>query len=336
MTVRKLALRSLRSCGIFSIARAWSAGMARILMYHNFSGSDGTDPNSLNTAGIRAQFEHLRRHFKVVPLALIAEQAASGRSLDKKLVALTVDDGRRNCYDFFFPLLKEFELPATFFVASSFIRGEAWIWTDKVLWLSEQSKCAQELLPHKLESAFRELNSLHPERRNERIEFLAQGVGVAIPEKPPGKYAPCSWSQLREMADSGLMNIGSHSATHPTFSTITDEESWTELTRSRTEIEEGMGRTVNCFCFPNGLRGDFRPSHLRQVQDAGYRCSVTAEFGMVKSGSDLYQLPRIGMARKSRVEEISKYLDGAAYYQQRLWPDRSRDPARTHPGNHVE
>jgi len=126
------------------------------------------------------------------------------------------------------------------------------------------------------------------------------------------------------MADSGLIEIGSHSATHPILSSITDDESREELRRSRAEIEEGMGRGVSAFCFPNGLPGDFRPSQVRQVEDAGYTCSVTADFGMVKSGGDRFQLPRIGMARKSTTEVIAKYLDGFAYYQQQLAPRRGR------------
>jgi peptidoglycan/xylan/chitin deacetylase (PgdA/CDA1 family) len=318
LTVRKLALRAMRSCGVFALTRAWSAGMARVLMYHNFSGPDGIDPNALNAEGTRAQFEHLRRHFKVVRLQQIAEQVTSGRALDEKMVALTVDDGRRNCYRYLFPLLKEFEFSATFFVVSSFIRGEDWIWTDKVLWLSQQPDPPQELAPDRLNSVFQTMNLVRPEERNERIQAMARKAGLVIPRTPPDQYAPCSWSELREMVDSGLVEIGSHSATHPIFSSITDEESWDELIRSRAQIEEGMGRSVSCFCFPNGLAGDFRPSQVGQVRDAGYSYSVTAQFGLVKSGADRYQLPRIGMARKRRPEEIAKYLDGAAYYQQKL------------------
>jgi peptidoglycan/xylan/chitin deacetylase (PgdA/CDA1 family) len=314
----KLALRVMRSCGVFALTRAWSARMVRILMYHNFSGPGGTDANALKVEGVREQFEYLRRHFKVVPLVQIAEQLASGRELDPKTVALTIDDGRRNCYEFLFPLLKEFELPATFFVVSSFIRGEDWIWTDKVLWLSDQAKAPAELVGDELDDVFRSLNQLRPNERDARIAAMAKSVGLSIPQEPPVKFAPCSWSELREMADSGLMEIGSHSATHPIFSSIGDEESWEELRRSRNQIEDGMGRSVRYFCFPNGMPGDFRASQVRQVQDAGYICSVTAQFGMVQSGCDPYRLPRIGMTRKASLAEIGKYLDGFAYYQQRL------------------
>lgn len=318
----KLALRALQSCGIFSLTRALSADLARIVMYHNFSGPNATDPDALNLEGIRRQFNYLRRHFKVVPLLELANRLASGRKLDRNSVALTIDDGRRSCYEFLFPLLKEFQFPATFFVVSSFIRGEDWIWTDKVLWLSEQPTPPENLVPGKLDGVFRSLNRIRPEERNARIGAMAKSVGIIIPTRIPPKYSPCSWSELREMADSGLMEVGSHTATHPILSTITEEESWDELTRSRAQIEEGIGRKVRSFCFPNGMPGDFRPSQVRQVEDAGYDCCVLAHFGMVRNDCDRYQLPRIGMARKSTAEQIAKYLDGFAYYQQRISPAR--------------
>jgi peptidoglycan/xylan/chitin deacetylase (PgdA/CDA1 family) len=316
--MRKLALRIMQRCGIFSATRALSSRMARILMYHNFSGPQGSDPDALSVEGIRRQFTYLRQHFHVVSLLQLAEQVASGRQLDRNLVALTIDDGRRSCYEFFFPLLKEFDLPATFFVVSSFIRGEDWIWTDKVIWLSEQSPRPRDLVPGKLDGIFRSLNRMRPEQRNARIEAMARETGLSLPRSAPPQYRACSWTELQEMADSGLMEIGSHTVTHPILSSITDEESWNELTLSRTQIEHGIGRTVNCFCYPNGMPGDYRPSQVRQVEEAGYACSVIAEFGMVNRASDRYRLPRIGVARKSGTLEFSKYVDGFAYYQKQF------------------
>jgi peptidoglycan/xylan/chitin deacetylase (PgdA/CDA1 family) len=320
----KLLLRALRSSGVFSVTRALSSGMPRILMYHNFSGPHGSDAYALNVEGIRRQFTYLRQHFQVVTLMELAERLAAGRKLDRHMVALTIDDGRRSCYEFLFPLLKEFAMPATFFVVSSFIRGEDWIWTDKVIWLSEQPKALHELGADNIAGVFRSLNRMRPEKRNAWIEATAASMGLACPKVPPAKFAACSWSELREMSHSGLMDIGSHTVTHPILSTITDEESWDELTRSRRQIEEGIGRKVNCFCYPNGMPGDYRPSQVRQVEQAGYACSVIAEFGMVHQASDRFRLPRIGVVRKSTMLEFSKYLDGFAYCQEKFMARRGK------------
>jgi peptidoglycan/xylan/chitin deacetylase (PgdA/CDA1 family) len=308
----------MRNCGVFGLARVMSAKMARILMYHNFSGPDETDTDAVNAATLRMQLAYLRSHFHVVPLTRIFEHLKTGRPLDRLTVALTIDDGRRNCYEFLFPLLREFEMPATFFVVSSFIQREDWVWTDKILWLSEQSSRPSQLSASNIGILFASLNRSRPEVRTAFIEDFAARMGVGLPETAPEKYAPCSWNELREMADSGLVEIGSHTVTHPILSSITDEESWHELTFSRAQIAEAMGRPVVSFCFPNGKPEDYRLSQLQQVKDAGYAGAVVADLGMITRTTNRYELPRIGVSGYSDALSFSKDLDGAEYYQTKL------------------
>jgi peptidoglycan/xylan/chitin deacetylase (PgdA/CDA1 family) len=316
--MKKFALRVLQNCGVFTLARTMSAGMARILMYHNFSGPGETNTDAVSASAARTQLEYLRRYFNVVPLTRLVDRLRLGLPLESRTVALTIDDGRRNCYEFFFPLLKEFGMPATFFVVSSFIRREDWLWTDKVLWLSEQSSSRSELAPDRIDSSFDMLNQMRPELRNECIANIAVEMGISIPKEPTSKYAPCSWAELREMADSELVEIGSHTVTHPILASLTDEESWQEMTVSRAQIEEGLGRQIGSFCFPNGKPSDYRPSHLQQLRDAGYNGAVVARFGMASRGANLYELPRIGVSGRSDALSFSKSLDGAEYYQEQL------------------
>jgi peptidoglycan/xylan/chitin deacetylase (PgdA/CDA1 family) len=316
--MKRLALRLMKGCGMFALARATSAEMARILMYHNFSGPDQVGADEVSVSAARRQLEYLRRYFHVVSLAHIIEGLESGRRMDRHSVALTIDDGRRNCYQYLFPLLKEFAMPATFFVVSSFIRREDWIWTDKVLWLSEQPARPDELSPDGIDNFFGSLNRMRPDARNARIDAIATGMGLSIPKEIPCKYAPCSWSELREMAESGLIEIGSHTVTHPILASLTDEESWRELTLSRAQIEEGLGRKVSSFCFPNGMPEDYRASQVRQIRNAGYRCAVVASFGMAGAGIGTFELPRIAVGGRSDALAFAKCLVGVEYYQAKL------------------
>lgn len=316
--MKRSALRFMRAAGLFALARARSARMARILTYHNFSAEPEADVSAISLESLRGQLRHLRDNFHVVPLAHVVRQLQSRRPLDNRLVALTIDDGRRSCYELLFPLLKEFHIPATFFVVSSFVRGEDWIWTDKVLWLSEQPSRPEELSNPRIDVLFAALNQLRPEVRNQRIEILARSMNVTIPKQAPRKYEPCSWRELREMADSGLVEIGSHTVTHAILASLTDEEAWHELAFSRTQIEEGVGRKVDSFCFPNGKAGDYRPSQVHMLKNAGYSCAVVTRFGMVSRNADLYELPRIGVSGQSDPLTFSKHVDGPEHYQTRF------------------
>jgi peptidoglycan/xylan/chitin deacetylase (PgdA/CDA1 family) len=316
--MKRSALQVMRHCGVFSVARAMSGRMARILMYHNFRGPEENENVAIDAKLLRKQFSWLDRHFQVLPLLELVARLQSGRGLGRNSVALTIDDGRRNFYEFAFPLLKEFRFPATFFVVSSFIGTQAWVWADKVLWLSEQPLRATELATVNLDALFKSLNRLPPPERDTRILAMAAEAGVQMPQKPVGKYAPCSWDQLREMADSGLVEVGSHTKTHPILSTISDVESARELNESRAEIESGIQGRVSSFCFPNGTVEDYRPSQIRQIQEAGYTCAVTAVPGLVHGRAHRYQLPRIGVGPEADALGFSKMLDGVSYYQRKV------------------
>ena len=295
-----------------------SADRARVLMYHDFCGDGEADATAVSIQNARRQLEYLTRNFRVMPLRDLTEELDSGTGI-RNAVALTIDDGRRNFYEFFFPLLKEFGIPATFYVVTSFIDGKDWIWTDKVLWLAQQKSTSEELLPGKINEFFTLLNRLSPQLRDQRITDLAARMKISIPELPPQRFAPCSWAELREMVQSGLVEIGSHTLTHAILSSITDDQSWEELTKSRARIEEQVGQRVYSFCFPNGTLQDYRPNQIGQIRAAGYSSSVIASFGMLGNGADPYQIQRIGISGKTDALSFAKYLDGAEYYQQKLF-----------------
>jgi peptidoglycan/xylan/chitin deacetylase (PgdA/CDA1 family) len=316
--MKKIALRFLRLCGALGVSRSMSGHLARILMYHNFSASDEAGTEAVRVDVANKQLDYLRRRFRIVPLGDVVSRLASGAPLERNMVALTVDDGRRNFYEFFFPLLKELRIPATLFVVTSFIRGEDWIWTDKVLWLAGQPQRANELSPDRIESFFETLNRMRPENRDAAVQAIAAGMRVSIPKDPPAKYAPCSLSELREMADSGLVEIGSHSVTHPIFSSLTDEECRDELTTSRRQLEEGLGREVKSFCFPNGKPSDYRSAHLQLVKEAGYASAVVTRFAMAGPDSNVFELPRMGVNGSPDLLSFAKYVNGVEYFQERF------------------
>lgn len=61
------------------------------------------------------------------------------------------------------------------------------------------------------------------------------------------------WAQLRALAGSGLVSVGSHTWSHRVVPGLTDEEMHHELADARVEIEERIGRAVPDFCYPKAL-----------------------------------------------------------------------------------
>lgn len=108
---------------------------AFVLMYHNI----GVPPKNGKLRGLyvtplmfRFQMWYLKyAGFRVVPLKDILN-FARGENSDKKMVALTFDDGYQDFYDNAYPVLKKHGFPATVFLVSDLI-GRENLWDYKEL-----------------------------------------------------------------------------------------------------------------------------------------------------------------------------------------------------------
>jgi len=83
--------------------------------------------------------------------------------------------------------------------------------------------------------------------------------------------------EVRLMLASGLVELGSHTVTHPNFLRLCREERETELRDSKWELESRFGVAVNSFAYPFGLFSEEDPELVRA---AGYTSAVTTEAGI--------------------------------------------------------
>src|SRR5678815_1522291 len=89
----------------------------QILTYHKVS----PDPHPFfaptHPAVFEQQMQFLATYYRVMPLAELVERSQHG-DIPPRSVAVTFDDGYRDNYDFAFPILKKWRIPATIFVAT--------------------------------------------------------------------------------------------------------------------------------------------------------------------------------------------------------------------------
>lgn len=91
-----------------------------ILCYHRFG--EGHEKMAVSEKKFREQMQYLKdNNFHVIAMQDISEFVESMGSLPKKSVIITIDDGYRSTYDIAFPILKEFDFPATVFLYTDFM-----------------------------------------------------------------------------------------------------------------------------------------------------------------------------------------------------------------------
>jgi len=104
--------------------------------------------------------------------------------------------------------------------------------------------------------------------------------------EPAAKVRLMNGEQLRALARSPFVEIGSHTNTHADLSHATAEEAYREMASSKLALEDLLGRAVNAFAYP---RCGYSPSCPDAARRAGYEVAVTCA-GL--GGWHLFELAR--------------------------------------------
>lgn len=204
-----------------------------VIMYHSIDRNDKITKLSVSPENFERQMAFLKKHgYNVVTLDEMAGYIKSGKRPPNKTLAITFDDGFYNNYEYAYPVLKKYGIPAAIFVITDNIGQPGWL----------------------------------------------------------------GWKEIKEMSDSGLITIGSHTVKHGWLPATGTKQLRSELKDSKELIEKNIGREVGLFCYPLGAHDDRVKD---AVKDSGYSCAVTTNPGKTKPNDDIFAIKRIKISRTS-------------------------------------
>ena len=100
-------------------------------------------------------------------------------------------------------------------------------------------------------------------------------------------------AMIKEMSDSGLVSIQSHTANHYTLSSLGENELRDQFSRSKSRIEGITGRPVRAISYPGGFYNAQTIEIAKEYFDFGY----TTQSSNTTYGYSVYELPRIRVLR---------------------------------------
>jgi glycosyltransferase involved in cell wall biosynthesis/peptidoglycan/xylan/chitin deacetylase (PgdA/CDA1 family) len=100
---------------------------------------------------------------------------------------------------------------------------------------------------------------------------------------------PLSWAEVGELVAGGLIDVQSHTLTHPLLPQVDAARARAEIVESKREIERHVPYALTSFCYPAGLYG---AREVGFVQEGGYAAAVTTNPGVNAGAGDLLQLRR--------------------------------------------
>ncbi len=263
--------------------------------------ADPLTVNELDLVHFERILDFLTEHANIVPLGE-ASAALERGTLPARAVALTFDDGYHEWVDNVAPVLLRRKLPATFFVTSGQLSGEA-LWHERIIAAVRALPDSGVVLPY----GFGNYTDLAlPQRRAQLIEDLQVRLKYAPVQDRLTAIALLESQATRELilprgfgADevralhSHGFEIGAHTVQHPILNECTAAQAKAEIGGCKEELEAIIRAPVHLFAYPNGRpQEDYRHEHVAMVKACGYKAAVATSGGTASRGSDVFQLPR--------------------------------------------
>jgi peptidoglycan/xylan/chitin deacetylase (PgdA/CDA1 family) len=115
-----------------------------------------------------------------------------------------------------------------------------------------------------------------------------------------------SWSEIQSVAVAGI-EVGAHSHTHPELDRLSKARLREELERSKTVLEDGLGREMAAVAYPFGY-------HSRRVRRAaraaGYTFGCAGGNLSAHSGSDRWAIPRLTVEGTADGAILRRFITG--------------------------
>lgn len=297
----KLSLKLLRTAA-GALSPAGRRAQLLVLTYHRImTEPDPLMPGEADVAAFRTQLEVLRTVYEVLALGEATARLRAG-TLPARAACITFDDGYGSNARLGLPVLLEYGLPATFFVATGFL-GDGRMFNDTIIETTRRLDAHVDLSPIGLgervldtAAARRGLmmevinlvRHMDPQRRAEWTDAYA----AQSPEPLPDDLM-MTRAEVAGLTAAG-MEVGAHTVHHPILTSVEPAAAQREIAESIRELEQITGAPVRSFAYPNGRPvDDYGPEHVRMVADCGIEQAVSTAWGAARRDSDPLQLPRV-------------------------------------------
>jgi peptidoglycan/xylan/chitin deacetylase (PgdA/CDA1 family) len=272
-----------------------------ILLYHGVHGDDeelglrNSSGKHIAASRFAAQMRHLAANRPLVSMRDIAAAYRGEAELPDGAVAVTFDDGFRNNHREAWPVLEEFKVPATVYVATGFIESRRMSWTDcleSALLRSRKKRLEIETRGGRRVWSLKEdreriaclgevkaiCKAMLYAEKDALVERIIDALDVDPSEDHP-IYAFMSWAELREMAASPLVDIGGHTVDHVALAKVAGDEMRRQIDRSVADLEAHLQKPATLFSYPEGQEDDYNAEVISHLRARGFDHCPTAIHG---------------------------------------------------------
>ncbi len=285
-----------------------------------------TDPHYIagdtSVSEVIKAIQVLSKHYMFITIDEAVAQIKSGK-VKRDSVVVTFDDGFQDNFAYLLPVLKEYNVPAIFYINPSVIGTDDSLWFQAIInyFFSQKEKRLYvetngkeydiTTAQNKFNSAFHFMRYLQANHApSEFIPIISALSGGDC--KPSLLDKHMTWEELECLSKEPLVVIGAHGVNHYPLSLCEHSLAAAEIINSKTKLEERLNIEVKHFSYPRGHVEDFNINHVNVLKDSGISSAVTTIRGVNRKGQNIFCLKRVGFPQKvnGATDELLWYVAG--------------------------
>ncbi len=312
--IRKMVLPGFLFFGLDSILLSRSKKTCCII---NFHGVRKSNSGYFNNRHIPVQefektLKYLSKKYNIVSLTKAFEAHRLNKPFKKRTIAITFDDGYMNNFETALPVLKKYNIPATFYLITKGLNTPSFkVWPDLIDILKLHCKTKVEVNAHvfyppnffnqnlnlDLLNYLKTLGEKTEDVVNELIK--THQLETIVNEQKPEMIQLVTKEVLDRHKNEALIEYGSHTNTHFNLEYLNRPAAESELITSKTIIETITGKPVTSLAYPDG---SYTKETVEISKKAGYLNQVAVEYRYNENNNSKDVLSRFTISNSTTFE----------------------------------
>jgi len=262
-------------------------------------------------AQFTANISWLKRHTHILSAENLLEIIYNNRELNKPSTLITFDDGYIDNFTLAYPVLKQLNVPAIFFIPTDQIETRQLGWWDLIAYIVKKTRKKSIMLSNEtieLINPFDAITKLHNTMKTmpfdnniNLIDKLSEVCDVPFPDKEVQSKELMTWDQICEVSNNGI-TIGSHTHSHRVLNTLNIEDQHDEMLLSKQILENKSKREVFALSYPVGNYNHFSEETMNAARNIGYKLGFSFSNGINYQGSiNPFDIKRAGIPYEKEI-----------------------------------
>jgi peptidoglycan/xylan/chitin deacetylase (PgdA/CDA1 family) len=265
--------------------------------YHRIYKNDSGIINTIFDEGVysasesqfRQQMIWLKKNTEILSEEKLLDIIRHGGTFSKPSSLVTFDDGYIDNYLIAYPILKQLEIPAIYFIPTQQISTRELGWWDVIAYIVKKSLKSTICLNNEevqiadqstaIKYIINRIKNEPYENTKYLLKHLSEACEVSIPDKDIQSNELMTWDQIREVSRGGIA-IGSHTHSHRVLTTLSNESQREEISIAKTIIEHEIGNKIHSIAYPVGNYHHFSQVSQSIALECGYELGFSFNTGV--------------------------------------------------------